>query len=146
MPKILDKIIKVKARIMEVNLLEKNLNLLMDHYQKAKDQDHQRANFPDKMEKVKVKIKMENQNLTGKMAKMENQIQNLMEKMENQIVKIKMENQIQNLMEKMENQSQNQIAKTENHQNQIIKMAKIQNSIITMAMNPQQDILQLKTV
>ena len=49
-------------------------------------------------------------------------------------------------MEKMENQSQNQIAKTENHQNQIIKMAKIQNSIITMAMNPQQDILQLKTV
>jgi hypothetical protein len=107
MPKILDKIIKVKARIMEVNLLEKNLNLLMDHYQKAKDQDHQRANFPDKMEKVKVKIKMENQ------------IQNLMEK-----------------MAKMENQSQNQI----------IKMAKIQNSIITMSMNPQQDILQLKTV
>ena len=139
MPKILDKIIKVKARIMEVNLLEKNLNLLMDHYQKAKDQDHQRANFPDKMEKVKVKIKMENQNLTGKMAKMENQIQNLMEKMKNQIVKIKMENQIQNLMEKM--------AKMENQsQNQIIKMAKIQNSIITMSMNPQQDILQLKTV
>jgi len=137
MPKILDKIIKVKARIMEVNLLEKNLNLLMDHYQKAKNQDHQRENFPDKMEKVKVKIKMENK------------IQNLMEKMENQIVKIKMENQYQNptrKMAKMENQSQNQIAKTENHQNQIIKMAKIQNSIITMAMNPQQDILQLKTV
>jgi hypothetical protein len=135
MPKILDKIIKVKARIMEVNLLEKNLNLLMDHYQKAKDQDHQRANFPDKMEKVKVKIKMENQ------------IQNLMEKMENQIVKIKMENQNHTgKMAKMENQIQNQMAKTENHQNQIIKVIKIQNSIITMAINPQQDILQLKTV
>ena len=65
--------------------------LLMDHNLKEKDQDHQRANFLDKMEKVKVKIldlkeikiKMESQiqNLTVKMAKMENRIQNQIVKM-----------------------------------------------------------------
>jgi hypothetical protein len=31
MSKILDKIIKVTARIKEINLLVKNLNLVMDH-------------------------------------------------------------------------------------------------------------------
>ena len=43
--------------------------LLMDHNQKVKDQDHQRANFPDKMEKDKVKI------LDLLKVKMEKQIQ-----------------------------------------------------------------------
>jgi hypothetical protein len=58
--------------------------LLMDHNLKEKDQDHQRANFLDKMEKVKVKIldlkeikiKMESQiqNLKVKIAKIQNPI------------------------------------------------------------------------
>jgi len=58
--------------------------LLMDHNLKEKDQDHQRANFLDKMEKVKVKIldlkeikiKMEIQiqNLKVKIAKIQNPI------------------------------------------------------------------------
>jgi hypothetical protein len=58
--------------------------LLMDHNLKEKDQDHQRANYLDKIEKVKVKIldlkeikiKMESQiqNLTVKMAKIQNPI------------------------------------------------------------------------
>ena len=58
--------------------------LLMDHNLKEKDQDHQRANFLDKMEKVKVKIldlkeikiKMDSQiqNLTVKMVKIHNPI------------------------------------------------------------------------
>ena len=58
--------------------------LQMDHNLKEKDQDHQRANFLDKMEKVKVKIldlkeikiKMESQiqNLKVKIAKIQNPI------------------------------------------------------------------------
>ena len=69
----LDKMEKVKVKI-----------LLMDHNLKEKDQDHQRANYLDKIEKVKVKIldlkeikiKMESQiqNLTVKMAKIQNPI------------------------------------------------------------------------
>jgi hypothetical protein len=113
--------------------------LPMDHYLKKKDQDHQRENFLDKMEKVKVKIL----DLQKIKIKMENQIQSLMVKMENQIVKIKMESQsqiqIQNLTVKM--------AKIKNRvQNQIVKMLKIQNPIKKMAINPQKNKLQTKTV
>jgi hypothetical protein len=111
--------------------------LLMDHNLKEKDQDHQRANFLDKMEKVKVKIL----DLQKIKIKMENQIQSLMVKTENQIVKIKMESriQIQNLTVKM--------AKMENRiQNQIVKMSKIQNPIKKMAINPQKNNLHTKTV
>ena len=125
--------------------------LLMDHNQKVKDQDHQRAKFPNKMEKDKVKIldllkvkmekqiqsqteKMENQiqiqtvkmEIQSQTAKTENQIQSQTVKMENQIVKIKMESQIQNLMEKMENQIVK--IKMEN-QNLTGKMAKTENQI-----------------
>jgi len=99
--------------------------LQMDHNLKEKDQDHQRANFLDKMEKVKVKIL----DLQKIKIKMENQIQSLMVKMENQIVKIK-----------MESQSQIQI------QNLTVKMAKIQNPINKMAINLQKNNLQTETV
>jgi len=73
--------------------------LLKDHNQKTKDQDHQRGNFPEKMEKAKVKI------LDLLKIKMEKQIQSQTVKMENQIQNqtVKMENQIQSLMVKMEN-------------------------------------------
>jgi hypothetical protein len=128
--------IQIKMEISSM-VLENKIKVMvkilpMDHYLKKRDQDHQRENFLDKMEKVKVKIL----DLQKIKIKMENQIQSLMVKMENQIVKIKMESQsqiqIQNLTVKM--------AKIKNRvQNQIVKMLKIQNPIKKMAINPQKN-------
>jgi hypothetical protein len=79
--------------------------LLMDHNQKAKDQDHQRASFPEKMKKVKVrildllKIKMENQSPMVKIAKTEilqNQIVK-MERIQNSIITMAMNPQKDNI-------------------------------------------------
>jgi hypothetical protein len=137
--------IQIKMEISSM-VLENKIKVMvkilpMDHYLKKRDQDHQRENFLDKMEKVKVKIL----DLQKIKIKMENQIQSLMVKMENQIVKIKIESQsqsqiqIQNLTVKM--------AKIKNRvQNQIVKMLKIQNPIKKMAINPQKNKLQTKTV